>query len=369
MIPASHIHSNDCPLVSIVAVCYNQAAFVEETLDSILAQTYANIELIIVDDASKDDSVSIINDWIKKNKSLCNFIVHKNNQGTCKTLNESLKLVKGKYFQGFACDDIMMPTKIEEQVRFLENNMDHIAVCSNAEVIDKNSKTLKKQHFNDDFVFPEPGKVFDAVLNGHKGYWSVVHSPTVLLRKDVFDVVGYYPEDILQEDFYMWLKISALFKIGYYPHITIKYRQHEKSMSQNPQFTDRIHVDILKVCKLFLDEFPNKENQIILVQKRRLKYFLQKVLNNKLPVENYINYVTMFTNRTVACELLSNGDIDRPLLDLFLSDKKKCLELIDSNKIIIQNKLYKTLISARMPIWIPKILITTKRIVFKINEK
>jgi len=190
-----------------------------------------------------------------------------------------------------------------------------------------------------------------------------------LLRKDVFDVVGYYPEDILQEDFYMWLKISALYKIGYYPHITIKYRQHEKSMSQNPQFTDRIHVDILKVCKLFLDEFPQKENQIILVQKRRLNYFLQKVLHNKLSVEKYINYVTMFTNRTVACELLSNGDIDRPLLDLFLLDKKKCLELIDSNKIKIQNKLYKTLISGYMPVWIPKILITTKRFIFKRDEE
>jgi len=369
MTPASPPHTKDCALVSIVAVCYNHAAFVEEALDSLLAQIYPNIELIIIDDASADNSVSIINNWIGKNNPACNFIVHKNNLGTCKTLNESLKLAKGKYFQGFACDDIMMPDKIIQQVRFLENNTEYMAVCSNAEVIDEKSKTIKKQHFSDDFTFPEPGKVFDAVLNGHQNHWQVVHSPTVLMRTEVFNFVGYYPEDILQEDFYMWLRISSRFKISYSPAITMKYRQHGKSLSCNPRFTERINLDILKVCKIFLDELPQKAAPLMLVQKRKLKYFLQKVYNRKMPVEKYLGYIKTFTNDSLAAELLSNGEIDRPLLDLFLLDKKKCLELIDSNKIKIQNKLYKTLISGYMPVWIPKILITTKRFVFKRDEE
>ena len=362
MTPASYPHTKDCPLVSIVALCYNHDAFVEEALDSILAQTYPNIELIIIDDASADKSVSIINNWIGKNNPACNFIVHKNNQGTCKTLNESLKLVNGKYFQGFACDDIMMPTKIEEQVRFLENNTDYIAVCSNAEVVDKNSKTIKKQHFNDDFVFPEPGKVFDAVLNGHQNHWQVVHSPTVLMRTEVFGFVGYYPEDILQEDFYMWLRISSRFKIGYAPAITMKYRQHGKSLSCNPRFTERINLDILKVCKIFLDELPQKTAPLMLVQKRKLKYFLQKVYDGKMSVEKYLGYIKTFTDDALASELLSNGHLDRPLLELFMTDKKKCLKLIKNNQIQIKNKLFSFLMADYMPALVPKTLIKIKKI-------
>ena len=74
------------PLVSIVALCYNHESYLKETLDSILNQTYKNIQLIIIDDCSKDNSISLIKNWIHKNKVECVFIAHKENRGVCKSL-------------------------------------------------------------------------------------------------------------------------------------------------------------------------------------------------------------------------------------------------------------------------------------------
>ena len=85
------------PLVSIVAICYNHEKFVKETLDSILHQTYSNIQLIIIDDCSQDNSVSEIKNWIKMNSVDCVFIERTENSGLCKNLNEGIVVSKGKY--------------------------------------------------------------------------------------------------------------------------------------------------------------------------------------------------------------------------------------------------------------------------------
>ena len=99
------------PLVSIIALCYNQEEFLCETLESIKAQTYKNLELIIIDDCSTDQSVKKIESWIKANNHNCNFITNKENLGLVKSLNIAVKKCKGKYYSLIACDDIYLPKK------------------------------------------------------------------------------------------------------------------------------------------------------------------------------------------------------------------------------------------------------------------
>ena len=137
------------PLVSIVALCYNQERFLEETLDSIKAQTYPNIQLIIMDDCSQDGSVAKIEEWIKKNKVDCKFIAHEKNQGLCRTLNEALEYCDGIYYQAFACDDIMFPDKIERQVReFEKSEEDVMVIFSDGVLIDEYGNFKPDVEFN-----------------------------------------------------------------------------------------------------------------------------------------------------------------------------------------------------------------------------
>ena len=102
---------NNSPLVSIIACCYNHEKYVEETLGSIKSQTHGNIELIIIDDFSTDQSVKKISNWIEKNKYSCTFIKNTENLGVVKTLNKALKKCNGKYFSIIACDDIFLKKK------------------------------------------------------------------------------------------------------------------------------------------------------------------------------------------------------------------------------------------------------------------
>lgn len=111
----------DSPLVSIVVPCYNHANYVRETIESIVNQTYKNIELVVIDDGSTDNSVEIIQKLAKN----YNFtFIYRPNKGLSATLNEGMNLSKGKYFCACACasDDLYIIDKIEKKVKFMEEN-------------------------------------------------------------------------------------------------------------------------------------------------------------------------------------------------------------------------------------------------------
>jgi len=103
----------------MIVLSYNHSRFILETLESVRAQTYKNTELIILDDCSSDDSVSIIERWLQENAIACTFIRHQKNQGICKSLNETLAVATGKYISMVASDDLWLPDKIARQVEIM----------------------------------------------------------------------------------------------------------------------------------------------------------------------------------------------------------------------------------------------------------
>lgn len=197
----------DMPLVSIVAICYNQAKYVVETLDSIKDQTYPNIQLIIVDDYSTDNSVEIIDRWLYNNSIDCLFIKHNENLGVGNTCNDGLDSVKGEFYQILACDDVLYPDKIEYQVNIFKMNPNAAVVFGLAETIDHNSNLLGdvfigadklyRMHIKSDFKH--------EIFNN-----NFISAPSTLIRKKILEFTGGYDKDILYEDWDMWLRISKL---------------------------------------------------------------------------------------------------------------------------------------------------------------
>ncbi len=112
---------HDGPLVSVVFPCYNAAAFLRESLDSIVNQTYRNLEIIILDDGSTDDTVPIIKEYAARDPRI---VFHKNpeNKKLIYTLNRGIDLATGKYIARMDADDISMPDRIEKLVDALERN-------------------------------------------------------------------------------------------------------------------------------------------------------------------------------------------------------------------------------------------------------
>ncbi|MGO8676105.1 MAG: glycosyltransferase [Limisphaerales bacterium] len=234
----------DAPLVTAVALCYNHSRFVAQCLDSVLEQTYRNIEVFIVDDCSRDDSPRIVEDWLRAHRLDWRFIRHQNNLGICKTLNEVVRLARGDYFCMIATDDLWLPDKVERQVGIMEHLPASVGwVYSDAFQIDEAGNPLPRMFIESHRAFsrmPEGG--IELVL------WEANFIPamTTLIRRRCYDVVGLYDEDLFFEDWDMWLRMARRFEAAYCPVPSAKYRVVGTSMVRSAW--DRMVDSACRMC-------------------------------------------------------------------------------------------------------------------------
>ncbi|MEO1263476.1 MAG: glycosyltransferase [Bacteroidota bacterium] len=222
--------SHQFPLVSIGVASYNNAHFVRYTLDSIRDQTYPNIQLIIVDDQSKDDSVAVIENWIKENQFPCTFIKNKKNTGVTTVCNKLLEKAEGKYFSFLASDDIYLPEKVEHHVNLLENQEPQVGmVYSDCVVIDEKGKNIADSFYSFRGKNPSEmpsGNVFINLLKK-----NFITAPSVLLKKSVLIKAGGYDSNLIAEDYDLWLRIAKISTVQYDPRPLVKYRRHSSSVT------------------------------------------------------------------------------------------------------------------------------------------
>lgn len=206
------------PLVSVIVPSYNHSKYITETIESILSQTYDNIELIVIDDGSQDDSVKIIEELRLHNKFI---FINRENKGLCETLNEGIELSKGKYIAICASDDIYLKEKIELQVDFLELNSNYALCYGKIISFDNNGN----QKFINSKKY-KSGKLFLDLIKT-----NFVPAVTQMYRKEIFDNIGYFDKNLWIEDWDMLLKISYSYEIGFLDEYLAMYRNHGENMS------------------------------------------------------------------------------------------------------------------------------------------
>jgi alpha-1,3-rhamnosyltransferase len=226
------------PLVSIVIPCYNHSQFVQETIQSVIDQDYENIELIIIDDGSKDNSVEVIQEMIPAcEERFVRFeFRYRPNKGLCATLNEALEWCEGEYFSPLASDDIALPHKTS----FLINKhqqYDAAVVFGSARKfnIEKEGKDLllNCEHTLKDLMFIK----------------NMPAAPASLMRTDIIRNVGGFLEGIALEDLYMWLKLTSNGeKLYSFPEVVVKYRDHEANTIKRFKF---MHEQRMRVLDIF----------------------------------------------------------------------------------------------------------------------
>ena len=220
------------PLVSVCLASYNQSKYVIETLDSIHKQTYENIELIIVDDFSTDDSVSVIDEWLDvRGNRFTNYQFVKNlmNKGLCATFNSCITNSTGKYISIFASDDIMLEHKTERQVEILENTADDVAmVYSDCSFIKEDGSPCYGLFIQScrQFTDVPSGKIFDDLILG-----NFIPAMSTLVKRSIVDRIGKFDEELKYEDWDFWLRISKYYQIIFSNFRVCKYRIHSKSLS------------------------------------------------------------------------------------------------------------------------------------------
>lgn len=207
-------------LVSVVIPAYNAQKHIEETLKSVFGQTYAPLEVIIVDDGSTDTTASII-----KIKFPAVRYFYKSNGGVASARNLGIRMAKGRYIAFIDADDAWHPDKISKQVYWLKEHPDtKWCYCDCAHFRDTPENLLYKLS---SLARPFEGEVLQNLF-----LRNFIASPTPLLRREVFDAVGLFSENKninTVEDYDMWIRIAEHYPVGYLGEALAFYRQYSET--------------------------------------------------------------------------------------------------------------------------------------------
>lgn len=197
---------------------YNAEANVAAAIESILAQTYANFEFVIIDDGSTDGSRAAIEQFDDPRIRL----ISRPNKGLPESLNEGIALARGRYVARQDADDSSLPTRLEREVELLERNPDVGMVGTNYMIVDEDGALLTTTSV---FIHPDDLAVAQILSNqfGHG---------TVMMRKSlVVDVGGYDPSAGVVEDYDLWLRIARVSKLANIPEPLYRWRRSSGSLS------------------------------------------------------------------------------------------------------------------------------------------
>lgn len=208
------------PLVSICIPSYNHARFLPSALESALCQTYPNVEIIVVDDGSTDDSLNIAEDYAARYPSVIRVFTHPGckNKGSSATINLAVQRSMGELLSPFASDDVLCPDKIACQVAFLESNREIGLVHSCAHVIDETGQIQPGILGCDISDAPNPVAL---LISGNQ-----IAGLTVMFRRECIQKVGLWDDTLIYSDWELWLRIVAHYKIAFLDRPLAMYRVH-----------------------------------------------------------------------------------------------------------------------------------------------
>ncbi|AYJ79910.1 hypothetical protein AN286_06970 [Aliarcobacter cryaerophilus ATCC 43158] len=245
--------TNNLPLVSVLLPSYNHEKYVEEAILSVVNQTYKNIELIVIDDGSNDNSPKIIEKLQQKYRFK---YVHRENRGLIKTHEEMISLSNGKYISFASSDDYYVNNKIEKLVDYLEGNIDYAMVFSKIILVNNNSQEIEK--INENYI---SGNIFQFLLRGD----FFINGLSAIIKSSIYKEYKFIQQEYI-DDLNIWLYVASKYKIGFIDEYLAYYRKHDNHMSGN----------ILKMQEseeMIINQYKDKECYKEAINEWNLRWF------------------------------------------------------------------------------------------------
>lgn len=259
------------PLVSVIMPVYNAGDFLVPAIESILKQTYKNIEFLIVDDGSKDDSWNIIKAYQKKYPQIIKKTLRlkKNtNAAGNGAVNKILPRAKGKFIARMDADDISDAKRLEKQVEFLNRHPEIILVGTQAKVIDKNGKIIGKKSYPLDHQ-----NIYQKYAQIH----PIIHPSCMIRRSSLPNPNRLYQMRFgVNDDYYTFFKLLNIGKFANLPSYLLKYRIHGNNASLS-----NLKANYKNISNIRKEAIKNLNYKITL--KSRLIVFLQNLLVAFIP--------------------------------------------------------------------------------------
>ncbi|MFN7093830.1 MAG: glycosyltransferase [Burkholderiales bacterium] len=270
------------PKITVMIPSYNHAKFIGEAIQSVLNQSFQDFEVLVVDDCSSDNSVEVIKQF---NDRRINLRVNKENQGANYVVNQMIGLAMGEYLALLNSDDVWEVTKLEKQVKCLDNSPDYAAVFSHAHLIDEESRVIESEIPTGWFC--QTNRTRDEVLNYFFKYGNLFIHPSVLIRANIYKEIGQYNELlVLTPDFDMWVRIC------------LKY----------PVF-------VLQEKLTYLRMLPNEQNASASSIENTIRFQIEyeHILDNFLHIRNIAELRRIFPEHAEIFELCKPDDIELAL--------------------------------------------------------
>ncbi len=211
------------PKVTVLMSVYNGERFLREAIDSILNQTYKNLEFLIINDGSTDRSREII---LSYGDPRIRLIDNEKNIGLTRSLNKGLGLARGEYIARMDADDISLPNRLETQFEYMEAHPNIGLVGSCCITIDEDHNPIGEGDKNS-----RPLSHKELVKNHLRGHHYVAHG-AFFFRKSIVDYVGMYDEDFMvTQDMDFVLRVSERFEIANVPKVLYKWRMSKENLS------------------------------------------------------------------------------------------------------------------------------------------
>lgn len=234
--------SDPTSLVSVIVPTYNSAPYIVDAIESVLAQTYQNLEIIVIDDGSNDNARGVLVPYRDKITYL-----YQENRGVSAARNLGIGHAKGEYIAFLDADDIWLPGKLDRQMQFLEGNTNVALVFGDAELFDVNrtdipcpEQRMSKSRLEERETPKDD--VFELLL-----YGNFITTSTVMLRRSCLERVGGFDESLRSvEDRDLWLRIADKFCIGYIQAVLCRKRLHGSNISSDAPLAAASRIKVLE---------------------------------------------------------------------------------------------------------------------------
>lgn len=231
----------DNPKISVIMSVYNGEKYLREAIESILNQTFTDFEFMIVNDGSTDNSFEIFKSYGDERIKIIN---NEENIGLTKSLNKALKVARGEYVARQDADDVSLPNRFDEQMKYLEEHPEVVLLGTNVYLIDESEKTVGKR------IVLEKPSIKDLLKNNQFNHGSV------MFKKKVINQLGGYNELIkYSQDYELWLRIAKSHEVRNLTQSLYKLRSHDANIRlTNWEESTLCHLLVIRSVRGELDE-------------------------------------------------------------------------------------------------------------------
>jgi len=327
------------PKVSVCIPNYNYGHFVGEAIQSVLNQTFTDFELIIVDDCSNDNSISVIRSF---RDSRIRFYRNDKNIGRLRNINKCISLARGSYVTILPSDGMYSSDSLAKRVQVLDLNPQVGLVFCSAKIIDEKGVILREYRPFENNQIMHGEKFFKILILGNR-----ILTLTALVRRECYIKLGAFNREVASgsRDWEMWLRICLNYDIAYINQPLAYERKHPDNISSYRGHTTIVGINQYKIVKAIFSNLPKEKKHLASLEDQAIKSLAQRILRRS--GSNLIHGHTTLARKNISLAISIDNALIRDwrvyifIFISFLGKLAKILEKMPSTKNVIQTFLFK----------------------------